>query len=357
MADVSASCVFAAGRAAALDSHMQLSLLLAVLPPPRVPFRRRRAPVVRSSLLLPTLALPPALLACRLLLGQWPGGGPLLAAWRAGLLCVYGWAAGGHVLEVVFTEAVALAADDDPAPTAPVLAALQHKDPVVQVRCVDNTRACRSPAVRAVPTQVLHATSPHMPTPALPTHHCSQDWVLRDLVCVAEGAAGAGARRAAMFADETGAAGWVPLSRYCLAELADFVAVMAGALPSVAGAAASGSGVRWNVLQLTAGGARAASQRQDAAMWHLRARHGRLVLCMRVLAGLAAAGLAQDRYGLLQLAQPNLGDVLVALLGVVSVLSAYVKHAVRVAGPPLFGWLAVQLRVCAAVHSHVVTAE
>jgi hypothetical protein len=37
------------------------------------------------------------------------------------------------MLEIVFTERVALASDDDPQPTAPLLAALQHKDPIVQV--------------------------------------------------------------------------------------------------------------------------------------------------------------------------------------------------------------------------------
>lgn len=37
------------------------------------------------------------------------------------------------LLQVVFTERVSMADDSDPAPTAPLLAALQHKDPIVQV--------------------------------------------------------------------------------------------------------------------------------------------------------------------------------------------------------------------------------
>jgi hypothetical protein len=158
----------------------------------------------------------------------------------------------------------------------------------------------------------------------------TQDWCLLDLAGVAEGAAGTRCRRAALFADETGASGWVPLSRYCLTELQHFVGVLGGALPALRGSAASGAGVRWNSLQLSASGLRPASAAQDTALWHLQARHLRLVSCMRALSGLAASGLALDKYGLLSLSSPNLGDVLAALLGVVAVLQAYVRHTVRV---------------------------
>jgi hypothetical protein len=65
---------------------------------------------------------------------NWGGLAGVLGLWRAGLLCCYAWAAGGHMLEIVFTERVIMAADDDPQPTAPLLAALQHPDPIVQVR-------------------------------------------------------------------------------------------------------------------------------------------------------------------------------------------------------------------------------
>lgn len=92
---------------------------------------------------------------------------------------------------------------------------------------------------------------------------------------MAEGAAGCANRRAALFADETGASGWCPLSRYCLTELRDFVGVMASALPAVQSSASSGSGVRWNTLQLSAAGGQAASRAQDLAMWHMQSRHYR----------------------------------------------------------------------------------
>jgi hypothetical protein len=102
--------------------------------------------VVKSSLLLPSLALLPAALATAALTPtaamsdrqqqqySWGGVAGVVGLWRAGLLCCYAWAAGGHMLEIVFTERVIMAAEDDPQPTAPLLAALQHKDPIVQVR-------------------------------------------------------------------------------------------------------------------------------------------------------------------------------------------------------------------------------
>lgn len=65
---------------------------------------------------------------------MWGSWVVLLGLWRGGLLCVYTWQAGAHMLEVVFTERVSMAADDDPQPTAPLLAALKHRDPIVQVR-------------------------------------------------------------------------------------------------------------------------------------------------------------------------------------------------------------------------------
>lgn len=93
------------------------------------------AAVTKASLLYPTFCLALSTPLCLLLSRQqWPGLAAAAAAWRSGALLVYGWSVGAHLLEVVFTERVAMADDSDPAPTAPLLAALQHKDPIVQVR-------------------------------------------------------------------------------------------------------------------------------------------------------------------------------------------------------------------------------
>eukprot|EP00878_Enallax_costatus_P032148 GHUV01035258.1.p1 GENE.GHUV01035258.1~~GHUV01035258.1.p1 ORF type:complete len:337 (+),score=102.80 GHUV01035258.1:564-1574(+) len=250
--------------------------------------------VVKSSLLLPSTALLPALLITTLLTPTHPWGSikAVLAAWRAAVLCVYCWSAGAHVLEVVFTERVAMANDDDPQPTATLISAMKHTDPIVQ------------------------------------------DWCLMDLAAVAEGAAGCRNRRAALFADETGASGWTPLATYCLVELTQFVQVMSSALPSVLGTASSGNGMKWNSLQLTTTGARSASRQQDLAMWHLQARYTRLCWAMRVISGLTAAAMKQDTYGLLQLSSPNLSDVLAVQLAVVMVLQAFLKHTSSIPSKP-----------------------
>lgn len=255
--------------------------------------KQRLPAMCKATLLYSSVALALSIAACWLTRTQpWPSLGAAAAAWRSAALLVWGWSAGAHMLEVVFTERVAMADDSDPAPTGPLLAALQHSDPIVQ------------------------------------------DWCLQDLTAVAEGAAGCANRRAALFADETGASGWCPLSRYCLTELRDFVGVMASALPAVQSSASSGSGVRWNTLQLSAAGGQAASRAQDLALWHMQARHYRLVWCLRSLSGLAAVGLQLDKFGLLQLSHPNLADVLSTLLGVVLVLRAYVKSTSAIPSRP-----------------------
>jgi hypothetical protein len=54
----------------------------------------------------------------------------------------------------------------------------------------------------------------------------------------------------------------------------------------------------------------------------------RLLWCMRVLSGLAAAGLKLDKFGVLQLCSPGLSDVLITQLGVVAVLQTFLKRTV-----------------------------
>ena len=74
----------------------------------------------------------------------------------------------------------------------------------------------------------------------------------------------------------------------------DFVSVMASALPSVQSSANSGSGVRWNTLQLSAAGAGAASRAQDLALWHMQARHYR---CVCVCGGCVCVVYSEGREG------------------------------------------------------------
>ena len=80
----------------------------------------------------------------------------------------------------------------------------------------------------------------------------------------------------AIFSDDTGVMGWTPLTRYCLVEVNDLIAVMAAAAQASAAAAAAkgggGSGVRWNVLQVSASGTKAVNREQDVAAWQMRSR-------------------------------------------------------------------------------------
>lgn len=105
-------------------------LLYSHPPPPRA------CSVCKATIAYPTLSLALTVALAQLLTQHpWPSAAAA-AAWRSGALLVFGWSLGAHVLEVVFTERVAMADDSDPVPTPPLLAALQHKDPIVQVRPV-----------------------------------------------------------------------------------------------------------------------------------------------------------------------------------------------------------------------------
>jgi hypothetical protein len=100
--------------------------------------------VCKASFLYPTLTLGVSSLASSLLTTHhWPSLGAAAAAWRSAALLVFGWRLGADVLEIVFTERVAMADDSDVAPTPPLLAALQHKDPIVQVKYYDVQRMVR----------------------------------------------------------------------------------------------------------------------------------------------------------------------------------------------------------------------
>lgn len=103
------------------------------LPPPPPPLLHTHA-VCKATIAYPTLSLALSVALAQLLTQHpWPSAAAAAAAWRSGALLVFGWSLGSHVLEVVFTERVAMADDSDPLPTPPLLAALQHKDPIVQV--------------------------------------------------------------------------------------------------------------------------------------------------------------------------------------------------------------------------------
>jgi hypothetical protein len=165
--------------------------------------------------------------------------------------------------------------------------------------------------------------------PPITTPSPTQDWALSDLVRVAEGAPGCAGRLSALFSDETGQSGWVPLVKLCLTEISDLTALAAaGAAAAGGGGGGGGGGPKWNAVKWGArgGGAGGGAAREEVmGEWHVRSRYHRVSCCLRALSGLAAASLTKDGLGVAQLSSPGLGDAAVGLLAAVVVLRDYVK--------------------------------
>ena len=67
-----------------------------------------------------------------------------------------------------------------------------------------------------------------------------------------------------------------------MAELRDLATALAGGGGAKAAAAGGGgAAVKWNALQLSSSGAKAATGEADVAAWHVEARYQRAVWCMR----------------------------------------------------------------------------
>lgn len=219
----------------------------------------------------------------------------------SGTLCVLGWALGHHCLHIVFSERLVLVGAGDADPNAPLLAVLGSDSPILQ------------------------------------------DLGLMDVAAMAEGQSGLAAwRRSAVFADETGRSAWSPLAAYMAGEVRDFTAALSAALPSAAADAAGAAGpggrapgpaaaaVRWNMLRASPSTAqRRVSREQDMAAWGVRSKYQRVCWCLRGLSGMAvAAQRGEDRYGVVLLCEPTLGDITAALLAAVLALQQYVKLTV-----------------------------
>lgn len=219
------------------------------------------------------------------------------------------------------------------------------------------------------PSCAPSALWPLLPTGQPPSLPCAahtlagtQDLALLDLALLAEEVNPKTAwRRVALFADETGKAGWTPVATALLSELGDFVRALSAALPTVAAdaaakAAAAGGGgssrggaadtasaaaqhVQWNAVKAVAGAAKkaaskggGASKQQVLAAWHVQSRLHRTAWCLRALAALLCASFKEDRYGVVQLCEPSLPTVLAALLSARLVLQQYARYVGSAAG-------------------------
>ncbi|KAI3429377.1 hypothetical protein D9Q98_005472 [Chlorella vulgaris] len=223
----------------------------------------------------------------------WLGLGPATVPWSldgmvaalvAGALCAFCWLGCSLVLEVVVTERLRQDNYSDP----DVLGAM--------AACLGGSKG---PLMQAL--------------------------TLHDTCLLASDTGRAALRRAQVFGDETGAM-WRPVAAACIAELDGLVAAVAAAQSgkpvgsSATGAKADGAGAKahkWNVLPsaLSSKGGLGSSKQQLEALLAARCGYPQAALAARALAGFACASLQEDRFGVLQLTQPGLAEVLMCLLG------------------------------------------
>lgn len=168
-----------------------------------------------------------------------------------------------------------------------------------------------------------------------------------------EGGGGVGSRQAwrrrDVFNDDSGEV-WKSIAEPCIAQLTQLIDGICPHLPhsSVGAKQTSLSNkitiTRWNalpaVLQATVYGTVTANQTQLLRVAATRSMYQNAAASCRSLSSLALASLTEDRYGILQLTQPGLGDVVMVLVGslraVQSVLrstSGLPQRAVDVLGP------------------------
>jgi len=239
----------------------------------------------------------------------------VLSAWRAALACALAWLAGAHALDVVFGEPLQFAGGDaratagDDAAAAALSAAAAAAD---GRGSLDAAAAASSPLV--APTALLAALRHRDPI--------VQDWAMRDLCRAAEAG---GPRRRALFSDATGATGWAPASAACLAELRRACDTLSWAGGDGDGGGGDGKGkLAVGLMRASAAAAGAAggpTPAADAGAWHLRAHAPRLSWAARALAALLAASLHEDAYGV-ALDSGSLAEGCLALLALEAALLA-----------------------------------
>ncbi|KAL4530082.1 hypothetical protein Ndes2526A_g04816 [Nannochloris sp. 'desiccata'] len=117
-----------------------------------------------------------------------------------------------------------------------------------------------------------------------------QDFALFDLSLVATDVGKASWRREEIFADDSGAR-WRPLASHCMGIISHIAESMASALPKKGAGGGGGGGVS-----------------------AVSCKYQRGKLAIRTLCDVAVASLTEDRFGVVQLVQPTLGDIVLQLL-------------------------------------------
>jgi hypothetical protein len=300
--------------------------------------RRRARAAARSALVGASAALAVALpLHHRFFAAAGAAGFPstldAIRAWRAALFISLAWLAGAHSLDVVFGEPLQFAGGDASATAGDEAASRASAAENQEKRQRPHPQSSFSSSVSVAPTALLAAL--RHPDPIV------QDWAMRDL-CLGVAERG-GPRRRAIFADATGATGWLPATAACLAEVRRACYVLTGGtyadVESGAAAKKKNDGSAKNAATTAlarasaaaAGAAGGATPAADVAAWHLRAYTPRLSWAARALASLCAASLREDGYGV-ALETGTLGESLVALLALEAALEARRRAVAAVGG-------------------------
>eukprot|EP00873_Tetraselmis_striata_P015327 jgi/Tetstr1/435591/TSEL_024494.t1 len=223
------------------------------------------------------------------------GDGPLLVLLIGALLLTFAWECLIMLVEVIFTERVDFERQGGSNPLNSLLAALKASN-----------------------------------------HPLIQEYALHDLCIHAERRGSPSWLREAVFGDEQGTT-WAAVAQPCVTEVNELIAMLAGALQQPQGRDESSSKAaktgedggrthaKWNSRALDAKLPSLQSKGHAATAWHLRSRHRRLELSVRTLTGLVSASLKEDRFGVVQLRSPALGDCVVSLLAALTVLRQYIR--------------------------------
>lgn len=153
-----------------------------------------------------------------------------------------------------------------------------------------------------------------------------QDFALFDLSLVATDVGKASWRREEIFADDSGAR-WRPLASHCMGIISHIAESMASALPKKGAGGGGGGGVtttssaaaaastKWNAVPSALVKSMPINQRQNLdAVSAVSCKYQRGKLAIRTLCDVAVASLTEDRFGVVQLVQPTLGDIVLQLL-------------------------------------------
>lgn len=181
-----------------------------------------------------------------------------------------------------------------------------------------------------------------------------RDLALHDLSSLATDPGKGSWRRKEIFADDSGAR-WRPLAQFCVAEVTKLLDAMAVALPrrqlppgqsasseemkrsgtaqerfgsGFGGTAATGTTARkWNAVPTALVKGMPVAQRQNLdALSAVCCGYQRAKLAIRTLCDFAVASLTQDRFGVVQLVDPTLGDILLCLLSTLLATEQFIKQ-------------------------------